>query len=81
MGEDDGVDAVRVDSQRGPVEFAKALDPLEQAAVDQDPRVIALQQVFGAGDGAGRAQTAQSERLPINGIHDVSLAAWAACFT
>ena len=81
MGEDDRVDRVRVDGQRGPVEFAQVLDPLEQTAVDQDPGVVGLQQVLGAGDGAGRPQAAQSERLPLNGTHVLSLAAWAACYT
>ena len=61
----DGVDARRIDRQWLPVEFPKVLHPLEQAAIQQDSLLAALQQVLGTRDRAGRAQAAESKQARI----------------
>ena len=75
LGHDDGIDTGGLDRQWRPVQLAKVPHPLEQATVQQDSTAARLQEVFGAGDRAGRAQAAQRERLPLNGIHTPCLAA------
>ena len=46
VGEDDRVDARRVDRQRLPVPFAQLLEPLEQPAVDQHTVCARLDQIL-----------------------------------
>ena len=75
VGDDDGVDARRVDGQRFPIEFAEVLDALEQSAVHQDSRAAGLQEMFGAGDRAGCAQAAQSQCLSVPRTHAGSIGA------
>ena len=52
----DGIDARRAHRQRLPVPLAQLLESLKQTAVDEHPLAAGLEQVLGAGDGAGGAQ-------------------------
>ena len=56
MGEKDGIDRSWVDGQRSPVANSKRLDPLIQAAIDQDAGFVGFEQVFRSGHGSGRAE-------------------------
>ena len=53
MRQQHGVDGVCGQRQRLPVAQAQLLEPLEQAAVDQQLAPAVVQQGLGAGDGAG----------------------------
>ena len=53
MRQNDGIDETRLDWQRRPVAKAKRLEALEQAAVDQQPAVVVLEQVLRAGHRPG----------------------------
>ena len=59
VGQDHGVDGGRVDGQRVPVAPPQLLEPLEQPAVDEHAPVAGLDQVLGAGDGAGGTEEGQ----------------------
>lgn len=59
VGQDDRVDAGRVERQGGPVPKAKLLQALEQSAVDEHTMVADIQQMFGAGDRTGGSKKRQ----------------------
>lgn len=59
MGDDHGVDGRGVARQLGPVAAAQVRETLEEAAVEEDPGVIALDEESTAGDGPDAAQEAQ----------------------
>ena len=61
MGQDHRVDRDWVDRQRLPITLPQLLQPLKEAAVDQNPAVINLQQVFRSGHGARRTKEGQEE--------------------
>ena len=46
MREDDRVDPIRGDWKRGPVTMPKLFEALKEAAVDQDPMVAEIEQMF-----------------------------------
>jgi len=50
------VQVLRMHRQRRPVAQAQVLQPLEQAAIDQQPRLARAQQIFRAGDRPGSAE-------------------------
>ncbi len=56
VGQDDGVDACRLNRQRYPVQLAKVLQSLEQTAIDQDARAAMREQMLRPGDGACTAE-------------------------
>src|SRR5688572_25470597 len=51
--QDDGVDPRRIDRKRRPVAIPQLFETLEEAAVDENPTVIDVEQMLGAGDGTG----------------------------
>ncbi len=55
MGQDKRIDRFRVEGKGPVVEFGNALGALEHAAIDEDARRAHLQEIAGAGDGAGGA--------------------------
>ena len=56
MGEDDGVDAARLDRKRRPILQAQRLEALKQAAVDEKPMIALLDEILRSGDRAGAAE-------------------------
>ena len=52
VGKDDGLDRGRRNREAFPIALAKALLPLEQSAVDEDPLPVMFEQMPGAGDGS-----------------------------
>ena len=60
--------ALAVDRQRLPVALPQLLQTLKQPAVDEDPVASGVEQMLGAGDGAGgakeRQEMASSATLP-----------------
>ena len=46
MREDDRVDLRRGERKRGPVTMAKLFETLKEAAVDEDPMVAEIEQMF-----------------------------------
>ena len=52
----------RLDWQRLPVAQPQLLEPLKQAAIDQNPPAVDLKQMLGAGDGAGGSEERQGQR-------------------
>ena len=59
MGQDHRVDFRGVDRQRRPVAQAQFLQPLEQAAIDENLRITRLDQVLGPGHRARGAHECQ----------------------
>src|SRR5262249_48155506 len=59
VGEDHRVDGARGHRERLPVAGPKLLQALKQAAVHQNPAAGDVEEVLGAGDGAGGAQKGQ----------------------
>ena len=53
MGQHHRIDVRGVGRQRVPVAQAQLFVTLKQAAIDQQPLLVVLNQVFGAGDGVG----------------------------
>lgn len=62
VGHDHGVDVRGVARQRSPVAATQVSEPLEQSAVDQDARVVALDEELAPRDGAHAAEEAQERR-------------------
>ena len=60
--EDNGIDPRRIDGKRPPVAIAQLLEPLEQAAVDQDAAIAEVEQMLGTGDGASGSEERQRWR-------------------
>ena len=56
MGEDDGVDAARLNRKRRPILQAQRLEALKQAAVDEQPMIALLDKVLRSRDRAGTAE-------------------------
>jgi hypothetical protein len=46
MREDDGVDPSRIDRQRRPIAMPQLFKALEESAVDQNPMVAEIEQMF-----------------------------------
>ena len=55
VGDEDGVDACRIEREVAVVELAHRLGALEHAAVDQEIETLRLDQIARAGNGAGGA--------------------------
>lgn len=60
-GQDDRVDAGGGNGERLPIQLAQILQTLEQAAIDKDAQAAMAQEMFGAGDRAGAAETGEGE--------------------
>ena len=56
VGEDDGLQVIGLERQRGAVAQPQLLVALKQAAVHQQALAVVLNQKFGAGHGAGPAE-------------------------
>ena len=59
VGQDDGVDVVRVDGERLPVAEAEFLESLEEPAVDEHAVTAEIEQVFRPGDRPGSSKKCQ----------------------
>jgi len=70
MSEDDRVDARRVDRQRRPVAKTEFLHALKQAAVDEKPTSIYLEQVLRTSDGAGGTEKCEGNAWAGQGQQD-----------
>jgi hypothetical protein len=55
VGEDDRVDARRIERRRRPVAQAQLLEALEEAAIDEDGGAARRDEVLRSGDRPGRA--------------------------
>ncbi len=61
VGENDGFNAARFDWERRPVLEAQRLEALKQAAVDEQPMVLLLHQIFRSGHRTGAAEKGEVE--------------------
>jgi hypothetical protein len=61
--QDNVIDRFRWDGKFLPVQIAQILEPLEQAAIDEDAMVLMGEQMFRSCDGSGRTERFQREHL------------------
>jgi len=71
VGQEHVVDALRRERERAVVQLADGLGALEQAAIDQEPAAVMLDQIATAGDGGGGTMERQADR------HAASLRRWS----
>ena len=62
MAQEHGRQRGRIHARRGPVPQAQLLEPLKESAVQKQPPPPVVEQVLGAGDGAGRAEEGERGR-------------------